>query len=139
MDLTAQFHEYLYSNYFDVFIDLNLLTYVLTTAKLDATGDQWVASLANYIFTLNYKSRKINVDVDALSRIPWHSKMEPAELQAIMKATMSRGRTFGEALSCSAHTAEELKPKLEPGRMTLKYLEKAQENDVDLKTIRHLY
>ena len=32
---------------FDVYTDNNPLTYVLTTAKLDAMGHRWVAGLAN--------------------------------------------------------------------------------------------
>ena len=40
------FHEYLYGRTFDVFTDNNHLTYVLTTTKLDATTQRWVASLA---------------------------------------------------------------------------------------------
>ena len=32
------FHEYLYGAHFEVFTDNNPLTYMLTTAKLDATG-----------------------------------------------------------------------------------------------------
>ena len=32
------FHEYLYGAHFEVFTDNNPLTYVLTTAKLEATG-----------------------------------------------------------------------------------------------------
>ena len=39
--------------------------------KLDATGQRWVVSLANYNFKLHYKSGKLNVEADALSRIPW--------------------------------------------------------------------
>ena len=31
-----------------MYTDNNPLTYILTTAKLDATGQRWVASLANY-------------------------------------------------------------------------------------------
>ena len=45
--------------------------YVLTTAKLDATGQRWVASLANYNFKVVYHSGKQNIDADALSQIPW--------------------------------------------------------------------
>ena len=33
-----RFHEYLYGGTFDVFTDNNPLTYILTTAKLDAMG-----------------------------------------------------------------------------------------------------
>ena len=65
-----QFHEYPYGNHFVMYIENNLLTYVLTSAKLDATGHHWVAGLANYNFALNYHSGKINVDADALSHIP---------------------------------------------------------------------
>ena len=45
-----RFHEYLYGGQFDVYTDNNPLTYILTSAKLDATGQRWVASLANYDF-----------------------------------------------------------------------------------------
>ena len=48
--ITERFHEYLYGGHFEVYIDNNPLTYILTTAKLDATGQRWVASLANYNF-----------------------------------------------------------------------------------------
>ena len=36
--ITDRFHEYLYGAEFQVFTDNNLLTCILTTAKLDATG-----------------------------------------------------------------------------------------------------
>ena len=44
---------------------------MLTTAKLDATGQWWIASLANYDFKIFYCSGKLNVGADSLSRIPW--------------------------------------------------------------------
>ena len=69
--ITERFHEYLYGGNFEVFTDNNPLTYVLTTAKLDATGQHWIANLANYNFHIFYRSGKSNIDADALSRIPW--------------------------------------------------------------------
>ena len=36
--VTERFHEYLYGQHFKVYTDNNPLTYILTTAKLDATG-----------------------------------------------------------------------------------------------------
>ena len=48
--ITEQFHEYLYGNTFDIYTDNNPFTYVLITAKLDAMGHRWDASLANYNF-----------------------------------------------------------------------------------------
>ena len=52
--ITEQFHEYQYGNTFDIYTDDNPLSYVLTTAKLDAMGHRWVASLANYNIHLHY-------------------------------------------------------------------------------------
>ena len=45
--VTERFHEYLYGGHFEVYMDNNPLTYILTPAKLDATGWRWIASLAN--------------------------------------------------------------------------------------------
>ena len=69
--VTEHFHEYLYGGKLDVYMDNNPLTYVLMTAKLDTTGQRWMASLANYDFKIYYHSGKLNVDADSLSRIPW--------------------------------------------------------------------
>ena len=46
--VVEKFHDYLYSSKFEAITDNNPLTYILTTAKLDATGQRWVASLSNY-------------------------------------------------------------------------------------------
>ena len=81
--VTDHFHEYLYGGTFDIFTDNNPLTYILTTAKLDAMGHRWVASLGPYNFNLHYKPGKLNSDVDALSRIDWKSVMVE-EVEATM-------------------------------------------------------
>ena len=67
--ITNQFHEYLYGNTFDVYTDNNPLTYVLSTANLDAMGHRWIAGLGKYNFHIHYKSGKSNVEANALSRI----------------------------------------------------------------------
>ena len=87
--VTERFHEYLYSGEFEVYMDNNnLLTYILTTAKLDVTRQRWVASLANYIFKIFYISGKLIVDADALSRIPWENTqvdhLEPLIVQTLV-------------------------------------------------------
>ena len=67
-----KFHEYLYGTKpFEVFTDNNPLTYVLTSAKLDACGQRWVAKLANYNFSIKYRCGVSNTEADALSRIKW--------------------------------------------------------------------
>ena len=86
--ITDRFHEYLYGGQFDVYTDNNPLTYILTSAKLDATGQRWVASLANYDFRIFYKSGKTNVEADAFSRIPRdsHTVIEQPSVKAIINA-----------------------------------------------------
>ena len=42
--VTRKFYDYLYGNHFVVTTDNNPLTYVLTTAKLDAVGHRWLAA-----------------------------------------------------------------------------------------------
>lgn len=68
--VTEKFHDYLYGNQFDVVTDNNPLTYVLSSAKLDATGHRWLAALGSYNFRLIYRSGKANGDADGLSRRP---------------------------------------------------------------------
>ncbi|KAL7851429.1 hypothetical protein AOLI_G00217850 [Acnodon oligacanthus] len=62
-----KFHDYLYGARFTVRTDNNPLTYVLTTAKLNATGHRWLAALANYDFVLSGAVLNLNVDADMLS------------------------------------------------------------------------
>ena len=64
--ITEKFHDYLYGANFEVLTDNNPLTYVFTTAKLDATGHRWLAELANYNFSIQYQSGKTNIDTDRL-------------------------------------------------------------------------
>ncbi|MEW8546424.1 MAG: ribonuclease H family protein, partial [Candidatus Thiodiazotropha sp.] len=66
--VSEKFHDYLYGGTFEVITDNNPLTYVLTTAKLDATGQRWVASLSDYNFVVKYRSGNKNADADGLSR-----------------------------------------------------------------------
>ena len=88
--ITERFHEYLYGGHFEVYTDNNPLTYILATAKLDATGQRWVTSLANYNFKIFYKSGKWNVEADALSHIPWENTQvehkEPLIVKTILQS-----------------------------------------------------
>ena len=81
-----QFHEYLFGGVFEVYTDNNPLTYILTTAKLDAQGQRWVAQLAQYNFQIFYRSGKLNIDADALSRIPWaYTQIEADSVEAVLQ------------------------------------------------------
>ena len=67
--ITEKLRDYLYGGIFEVFTDNNPLTYILTTAKLDATTQRWITSLASFNFSISYRSEKSIVDADSLSRI----------------------------------------------------------------------
>ena len=77
-----KFHDYLYGRRFEVRTDNNPLTYVTTSAKLDATGHRWLAGLSAYDFNLSYRPGKRNGDADGLSRRPHPSsavKIQPSD------------------------------------------------------------
>ena len=68
--VTDKFFDYLYGAEFTVMTDNNPLTYVLTSAKLDAAGHRWLAALSNFNFNIQYRAGKRNADADGLSRRP---------------------------------------------------------------------
>ena len=70
--ITEQFHEYLSLyrknwNEFVVHTDNNPLTYIFSSANLDATGQRWMARLTSYNFSLEYQKGKDNTVADFLS------------------------------------------------------------------------
>ena len=72
--VTEQFHEYLSPygknrNEFVVCTDNNPLTYIFSTANLDAAGQRWVAHLTSYNFALEYQKGKDNTVADFLSHM----------------------------------------------------------------------
>ena len=68
--VTKHFRKYLqYSpEPFLIRIDNNPLTYMMMTPNLDATGHQWVGSVANYNFKIDYLKGCDNSTADILSR-----------------------------------------------------------------------
>ena len=98
--ITERFHEYLYGGHFEVYTNNNPLTYVLTTAKLDARGQWWIASLANCNFKIFYRSGKLNVEADALSCLPWGStqmeRVEPLVAKAMLQSKIEPGTDVSE-------------------------------------------
>ena len=72
--VTEQFHEYLSPygenrNEFVVCTDNNPLTYIFSSANLDAAGQRWAACLASYNFSLEYQKGKDNTVTDFLSQM----------------------------------------------------------------------
>ncbi|KAJ8367563.1 hypothetical protein AAFF_G00314520 [Aldrovandia affinis] len=73
--VTEKFSDYLYGTEFTAVTDSNPLTYILTSAKLDATSYRWLSALSTYSFELQYRAGKQNQDADGLSRRP-HGELE---------------------------------------------------------------
>uniref|UniRef100_A0AAQ6IVH8 Gypsy retrotransposon integrase-like protein 1 n=1 Tax=Anabas testudineus TaxID=64144 RepID=A0AAQ6IVH8_ANATE len=66
-----KFRDYLYyAPHFTIYTDNNPLTYIMSTAKLNAVGHRWVGELSDFRFDVKYRPGKSNVDADTLSRLP---------------------------------------------------------------------
>ncbi len=90
-EVSEKLSDCLYGATFRVLTDNNPLTYVLTSAKLDATSHMWLAALSVYNFDIHYKSGQLNVDTDGLSRRPQgdpHEDEEPVELDKKISSLM---------------------------------------------------
>lgn len=74
-----KFCDYLYGSDFTVLTDNNPLTYVLTSAKLDAAGHRWLAALSTFRFNIKYRAGNTNGDADGLSRRPQAAPQEDHE------------------------------------------------------------
>ena len=90
------------------------MTYVLTSAKLDACGQRWIAKLANYNFTIRYRCGQRPVEADALSRISWPKVLSNHEdldvdlecmdthiVNAVLTGSKSKFNLI-ESISCSS-------------------------------------
>lgn len=74
--VTEKFSDYLLNNQFVVYTDNNPLTHILSSAKLDATGQRWVSALGQYNFTIIYRAGLNNKDADVMSRYPFDKLTE---------------------------------------------------------------
>ena len=90
-----------------MYTDNNPLTYVLTSARLNATGHRWVADLSDFNFTIKYRPGTANNDADALSRMPIEQyiseckeEVEPEWIKATVEAMSVQHR--GEAVWLAA-------------------------------------
>lgn len=93
-----KFRDYLfYAPHFTIYTDNNPLTYVMSTAKLNAVGHRWVGELSEFHFNIKYRPGKNNIDADTLSRIPldidnYVSSCTEELSQDVLHATWEGGR-----------------------------------------------
>ena len=130
--LCDKFYDYLYGHHFNVLTDNNPLSYVLTTAKLDATGHRWLAELANLDFTITYRSGKQNIDADYLSRLPQEeSLIDEPTVKAVCNILQD-----AETITCTESSNTEYKHRTDTQSTTEYDWSKIQQNDPVMK---HLY
>ena len=92
--VTEQFHEYLSPygknrNEFVVRTDNNPLTYIFSSANLDAARQRWVAQLASYNFVLEYQKGKDNTVANFLSHLD--DCLPPGEVQDYLTRSHIQG------------------------------------------------
>lgn len=115
--VTEKFQDYLYGADFTVVTDSNPLTYILTTAKLDATGHRWLAALSTYSFKLLYRAGKKNCDADALSRRPHPGSSDESHDAELIHQFISQHTLSSDALPvemvdaiCQSHLVKGIWP-----------------------------
>ena len=140
--VSEKFHDYLYGTKFEAITDNNPLTYILTTAKLDATGQRWIAALSNYNFDIKYRSGKKNADADGLSRMNEEETEQKVIFPEVLKAVSQAVHVTAESVplvECVALTANPIDSEAEiqenvlnTSALTDKDWRKAQQQDPTL-------
>lgn len=126
--VSEKFNDYLYGRKFTVFTDNNPLTYVLTSAKLDATGHRWLAALSSFNFDIVNRPAKSNADADSLSRHPsLTDKMSVDSVQAVCHGTQTQ--PYIETLCMNNSVINDIDFGQELGQHTVSDLRQAQLND----------
>ena len=75
-------------------MDNNPLTYLLTMPNLDATGHQWVSTLASFQFKLEYQKGADNGTADALSQVSISHSQET--IQSLLEGAIVGVADWGE-------------------------------------------
>lgn len=144
--ITKKFCDYLYyAPTFTVYSDNNPLTYVLSTAKLNATGFRWVAELADFHFTIRYRPGRENIDADTLSRLPLKigtmmkecseelsSDIIGATIQAV-EAQEGPSIPWSVLINCSSIQTCPAVPTITP--LSVNVIKDAQMNDQDISPL----
>lgn len=144
-----KFHDYLYGAHFTVRTDNNPLTYVLSSAKLNACGHRWLAALSTYTFGIQYRPGRENVDADLLSRNATGEDgwISPSGVKAVCKQVMLRRYpgavmrcvdTLGASPQCIplAYVHPTWVSDRSVGQLNLKDLQVAQDQDVAISQVK---
>ena len=106
------------------------------TAKLDATRQWWVASLANYDFTIHYRSGKQNAEADTLSRIKWQHE-DDVQVKAILARGSNADTTITLGINSNNVHCSNIQVNSTP-KLTQEDWIKEQSNDEDIGPVIEL-
>ena len=114
---------------------------MLTTPNLDATGHQWVGTLASFQFELEYQKGADNGAADALSRVPiCHSRQTVQSLlEGAIVGAADRGEAEANKGLLEEHKRLSWEARVQVVKLELMYIvdsEQTQEADVALAGCR---
>ena len=129
-----------------VYADNNPLLDVLSSAKLNATGQRWVNNLADFYLQIHYKPGRTNVDADTLSRFPedinlYHNTLDKVKFQAITDGATTEQHK-NEAWLCAMASSQILQEQenkvLQQSTRTLKTvnIKEIQDKDPYVKRVK---
>ena len=151
--ITDHFRHYLlYAKHFTVYTDNNPLTYILSTAKLNAIGHRWVGELSDFNFNIRYRPGRMNGDADALSRMPLNAneaersfpeETSPTEIKAIVQGVQAQlADDFALISTVTVKEVNAVEPAVERGTNNDKLahfseqdIRAAQREDLDIARI----
>ena len=141
--VTEQFRDFLYyAPHFHVYTDNNPLTYVQSSAKLNAAGLRLVGELADYHFSIHYRPGKAHIDADTMSRLPFEEFMKHCTVKTTpdaIKATFSmiQAQADGELIWVSGISSEPVDYPMKSvhSPLTPADIKQAQEKDPGISVI----
>ena len=146
--VTEQFHEYLSPygknrNKFVVHTDNNPLTYIFSSANLDAAGQHWVAHLTSYNFSLEYQKGKDNTVADFLSRLSeeevqeYLNKIPYPGVKAVLANAITPIKEHAEQEVCQEETVGARLARLATTNAT-DWKQEQKEDPVLYQVVKHL-
>ena len=95
-----------------------------------------MASLANYHFTIHYRSGKQNTEADALSRVKWHHE-DDVQVKAILARGSNADTTIPLGISSSSVNCNNMQVNSTPKLAQEDWI-KEQSNDGDIGPVVEL-
>ena len=133
----------------EVYTDNNPSLYVLSSGKLNATGQRWVNELADFNINIHYKPGRNNTDVEALSRFPEdikeYNKIYTNEVFLVVTDGIKAQEWCNEAWFCAVNTNSNLLKEhedqvLHQSTQTLKKvsIKQHQDDDQAIKQVKEI-